>query len=381
MRILGHISFLTTILAVCASGMAQTTQPAETLEQIKQQVRIADTAGWAKFTKIDPRPIQDVIEFGFDNGHLIADSKLAPGDGENHRIQLIGLPGPASIFIQPGKTTGTCFANFEYYDYSDPSLVSRHLQSLPGPTSLQIDEDLQYTDRIQFVALISDLDKITLRVQITPDDELPPLASGPATRSAVASLNLVDVAADFAELRQEHPADVDRYVRPMFRDFHQEQTIFAVDEKSAWQVMADGFSASPDLVKRVDTIVARLGDDSYAIRSSASNDLAALGEPAALYLMSNNLRLLNPEQRARVEEFLSTYRPLTPEQLAQDRRDVNFLLDCLESEDVELRKATLREISHAVGHAVDFDIALPPDARSIAIDRLRGELTGPTTQP
>jgi len=60
---------------------------------------------------------------------------------------------------------------------------------------------------------------------------------------------------------------------------------------------------------------------------------------------------------------------------------VNFLLDCLESEDVELRKATLREISHAVGHAVDFDIALPPDARSIAIDRLRGELTGPTTQP
>jgi hypothetical protein len=367
-------------MAICASGWAQSTQPAQTLDQIKQQVRMTDTAKWSTYSLISPRPIQDVIAFSFDGGHLVADSKL-DWDGQYHRVQLTGFPGEATIFIQPGKTNGTCFANFEYYDYSDPHLVSRHLQSLPGPTSVQIDEDLQYTDRIQFVALISDQDKITLRVQVTPDDELPPLVSDPATRPAVESLNLVDVAANFAELRQEHPADVDRYIRPMFRDFHQEREIFAVDEKSAWQVMANTFSAPPDLAKRVDAIVARVGDDSYSIRTSASNDLVALGEPAALYLMANNLRLLNPEQRARVEEFLSTYHPLTPEQVAQDRRDVNFLLDCLDSDNADLRTATLREISQTVGHAVDFDIAMPADSRSAAIDRLRSELTGPTTQP
>jgi hypothetical protein len=59
---------------------------------------------------------------------------------------------------------------------------------------------------------------------------------------------------------------------------------------------------------------------------------------------------------------------------------VNFLLDCLESDDPALRWAAMRHLRKAVGHAVVFDVNQPAGARAAAVDRLREQLA-PATRP
>ena len=71
----------------------------------------------------------------------------------------------------------------------------------------------------------------------------------------------------------------------------------------------------------------------------------SLGEPAALFLHAANRRGWTPEQTARIDHFLSEYFTLSDEQAKKLGRDVDFLLDCLASDDPDLRAAALDQLA------------------------------------
>ena len=52
-------------------------------------------------------------------------------------------------------------------------------------------------------------------------------------------------------------------------------------------------------------------------------------------------------------------------------RDVAFLLDCLESDELDVRLAALKQFSEVTGKAAAFDAGAPPEKRKAALGALR----------
>jgi hypothetical protein len=367
-----RITLIASLLCLAPFARAQesSTQPAQSLAQIKADDLREITKQWSQFPTLTPQNLRDVIQFGIDANGLTLQSVLSPGDGESHTLQLFDRPGPAMVRFAAHQTPGAWGGIFEYYDISDPGTKERHLEVLPGPTSLQICQDLEYLDRTQFVTLIIEPGQAKLYVQVETDCD------------GVQPMNAKFFSPSFASLQKDHPEEVAKYLRPLFRDFGQEKEIFTVENAPAWQIMSDTWHAPADLPGRVDAIIARFSDDSYTVRAAAAAQLAQLGQPAALYLMSKDTRALTPEQQARIQEFLVPYEPLPATAVAHLKNDQWFLLDCLSTSDAALRAATLEHLDRAVGHPIAFDINQTPPQRAAALAQIRQELFPcPSTRP
>jgi len=272
------------------------------------------------------------------------------------------------VQIIPSRFRGSYYLFFELFDYSPPDLVHRHFYIVSTPDIVEVKEDFLFVDRTQSVTLHESLTPgtslpITLRIQIFPE-------SG----AGVSSVNLALSAASLSDLRRQYGKEVERYLRPMLRDLQQEPVAMAVEDKLAWQVLADTWSPTPGLAGQVQDVLGRLGADSYATRAKAQQQLEQMGLPAALYLMSIDRSGLSAEQSARVEKFLGSYRTLGEAQIVFFRRDVNFLLDCLYSDDARLRQSALEHLRR-IGHDVRLSDDQSRPQRIAAIARLRQALT------
>ena len=318
---------------------------------------------------MQPMTVAQILHFSVANGRLLLDSPLPLADGAPRMIPLTDIPGNA-IFRIP-LSHGYKFISFETYDFSDPTLLARHLQVLLEPLNLQVAYDIDYgDDRAQTVTLMQKADprasdQVTLRVQTTL--ETSPEAGGALQLSA----------ASFIALRGEHPVEFEQYVRPAFRALGQDPIVFGVDERVAWQVLSDTWKPSGDIASKVTAVLGQLNADDYATRAAAEKQLSSLGEPAALYLMSIDRSTLTPEQRARCDKFLAAYRPLPDQEARNFGANVNFLLDCLYSDNAAIRRGALEHLARAVGHEVKFDADQSPADRIAAIRKLREQLPPP----
>jgi len=251
---------------------------------------------------------------------------------------------------------------FEYYDLTQADGVCRHFQILNSETRLMVVQESESITSLKSVSLIESVDRtdqlpITLRVQ-SLDDFKP-------------QLNVVISAGTLDALRREHPAEFEEYLRPMFREFHQEAAVFAVEDRIAWQVLADAARPPADLPGKVMAVVERLDANDFAQRDQAQKDLESMGEPAALYLRTVDRGKFTPEQSARIATFLREHFPLTDEQTKTMGSDVKFLLDCLASDDRALRAAALDRLDRVLGKTIEYKLDQPPAERTQAIERLR----------
>jgi hypothetical protein len=83
------------------------------------------------------------------------------------------------------------------------------------------------------------------------------------------------------------------------------------------------------------------------------------------------------------------YQVYTDDRMKSQRKNIDFLLDCLNTSDDDLRARALAHLNRVLGHPIKFDLNQSPENRSAAIDRLREELSPirdrwaptPATQP
>ena len=194
-------------------------------------------------------------------------------------------------------------------------------------------------------------------------------------------MNLVFSAPTLDILRHEHPDEFEQYLRPMFRQFHQEQSVFWMDNRIDWQVLADDFQPPPGLPARVSTVIAQLNSADFAQRQQAQKTLHSLGEPAALFLHAADRQGWTPEQIARIDHFLAEYFILSDEQAKKMGHDVDFLLDCLASDDPDLRAAALNRLDRVLGRKIEYKLDQPPADRILAIEQLRRQLASRLNTP
>jgi hypothetical protein len=196
---------------------------------------------------------------------------------------------------------------------------------------------------------------------------------------------LVDLklsAPNVTELRRKYPVETMRYLEPIFRDFGQASVLFQVNTKAAWQVLGGSTTKpAPELSAKVDALLVKLDADDAKDREAALAELEKIGQPAALLLMQRDRKGLSEEQRARVETFLAPYKPLTDEEAAKMRGNVEFLLMALSSDDNALAALAVERLKEVSKQPVAFDLATSGQARTEAIAALRAKLLPAATQP
>jgi hypothetical protein len=332
-------------------------------------------AQWRQYPLLPMRSISQVVQFTETQGLLAADWPILASGPVNGRVPLSDLPGDAIILshsIPRQRIPG--WPMFEYYEVSGSNPVSRHLQVLNTPVQLQVVQDIQQkigpVTELTTISLIetldaTDIEPITLRVQ--------------TIRGSQAVVNQAISAATLPAMRREHPREFEEYLRPLFREFHQDQAVFGVEGQVAWQVMADVWQSPPDLPGKIAPLIAQLDAVEYSDRARAQAALRKMGEPAALYLASADRRNWSAEQRARTDKLLAEFFPLSTQQAKALGTDVNFLLDCLDSDDADLRAATLKHLNRALGREVRLNLDEPAAERFAAIAQLRKELGGSAT--
>ncbi len=346
------------------------------MREIKLTDRQRVLADWKDLPTLPQQSIRNVLTLKLVEGRLQVESGLAGKSGVNARVPLSDLKGDAAIMIgaaAPGMGKGVVFIQFQNWDFSDPTLIEDHLQVQCIGGRISLNHDTEFFNHSETVTL-----------QL--DNELTPAGINPAAPGATLRIqgiggngepqkNEYYSAPSLEQLRKQHPEDYDRYVRPIFRALKQESVIGEVDDKTAWQVLSDGWTTDPALAAKVNEVVGQLNAEDYAARAQANKKLVEMGEPAALYLMSAEIPSLSAEQKGRIDQFLVAYRPLNDEQVKSFRKNVDFLIDCLTSDDETVRTLALGHLSAAVGHPVDFDVKAPAASRAAAIDKLREQLT------
>ncbi|MGD0769329.1 MAG: hypothetical protein ABSB42_14185 [Tepidisphaeraceae bacterium] len=359
------------LAVVCAAGGAgvpatrpaagPTTSPDSYAAQFIAETQRA-IAQWDALPQLPACPINQVIHFSEVQGILTADWPILHNGPMEGRVSLTDLPGRAVIKCIVSRRLGIFSPMFEYYELSQPAAVCLHLQIINNVTHLQVVQEIESVHRFESISLLESLDgsdapPVTLRVQNTQRQ-----------------FNLVLSAPTLPDLRREHPYEFEKYLRPLLREFRQDEAIFAVEDKIAWQVMYEDWRPPPDLAARLKSLVAQLNSDEFAQRQAAQESLRRIGEPAALMLRSADRRGWTAEQNSRVNKFLGEFFPLSDDQAKKLGQDVNFLLDCLTSDDPALRAATLVHLDRLLGRKIECNLDQSPADRLTAVAALRRQL-------
>jgi hypothetical protein len=334
----------------------------------KQQARDDAARDLRDLPSLGEHRLDEVVSFAVIRGVLRPVTQLAPTGMST--VRLTGMRGFATVRVLGRETIKSSgaekFIEFTYHDLDVPGTIQVITEVDCGPSTVQISRGVELPgDGLVQVQLIrsdvTDPSSIILYMQTVP----PRGVSAPARRISGASLS---------ELAWKDPSDVDVYVRPIFRMFGAEQMAFAVEDKTACQVLADLYPVDPATAAATDAAVGGLGAESFADREAALARLRELGEPAAIHLLASPGRSLSEEQATRVELFLAPYRPLGEGQAQRLLHDPDFLLDCLFNSDPTIRKLALEQCRRTTRQTINLDLSLTGEALDEAVTELRHRL-------
>jgi hypothetical protein len=180
-------------------------------------------------------------------------------------------------------------------------------------------------------------------------------------------------AANFAALTLEHPAEVDRYLRPLLHKLDQDAALVP-DPMLAFELFSDQWTTDSATTAKVHSLIPGLAGGDFHSRTRVENELAALGKDAALALIHVDRSKLSPEQNARIDKVLLPYRPISTQEAAKLRAAPGFLANYLYSDDVVIRKAAFAQLLSVTKLPLVFDPAADPTARTAAIAALFKQL-------
>jgi hypothetical protein len=342
-------------------AMAQTSQP------LPQQRLDAQAAALPQ-CKADS--IERLVKFSVEENMLAVRTSLTSIQGQTHVIAP-DLSGMIRLTLLARRGTDPSGRDFMLQqDWSDPTNgdVSTMISAINGRLNFSRENELG--DRI-------------FSVQLTQDPPMPPgvVDDQPPVRLLITRsdssgnqkpLRLLLSGQDFGDLRLRHGREVDQYLRPIIRDFHQEAAVFAIAPSMAWQVLGASYTPDQKMIDRVNSLLAQLDAEDFHQRDDAMKQLKLLGEPAVIAIGKIDRKKLSPQQSAAIDSFLADFVRLAPLQASQLADDKSFLLDVLYNDDADLRQLALERLGKIAGRKIDVS--------NDAIAKLRVELL-PTTQP
>ena len=302
------------LACACAGADAPATGPSDATSKLSKALDDAlfgdarmVVAQWHKqYPLLPKRPIAQVVHFSEIDGMLVVDWPISDSGSIAACVPPSDLPGDSLVVcrrnpLQPNLNS----SSFEYYEMSVGPML-RHLQLLTLPQHVNMAFDTETIDSkgsetnstISLIETLdhSDSEPITLRVQVLSGDKQ--------------MINLALSAPTLTDLEACHPREFEEYLRPLLREFRQDQPVLAVADNVGWQVMADDWRAPPGLQSRLLPLIAQLNADAYADRERAESALIRIGEPAALFLRSADRRSWTPEQKARADKLIAEFFPL-----------------------------------------------------------------------
>lgn len=372
-----HLKYLLfLILFLAAPILAQEEKP-PALQELKQEEQLKLEKIFAGMRSIGTLPIEQVLRFDLENEELVLMTQLGPMNGPA-RMKIEDLPGFTSLRVQPVKMQGgqirSVIFDLQHYDLSAPDSVMTFTHVLSSPGQVQIVRNTQKMGESLDIQLLQggywrDVQFVRLYVKAMNDDAEEP------------SIDLQLSAPTLGELQRRYPREIEQYLRPIFADLHQAGNILGIDPQTAWQVLGEDRKPDPRLVAQINTLIAKFDADSFQEREIAFESLRELGQPAALYLIRHRPVDLSPEQSSRIDAFLSSYQPLSKEEIERLRKSPDFLLDCLYNEDKSIRAGALDQLGKLLGRPIEFDVNADKKERSAAIAALRAAIKPPATVP
>lgn len=179
-------------------------------------------------------------------------------------------------------------------------------------------------------------------------------------------------ASDLDELRRKHPDEACRYFLPLLRAMTG-QPILRPGAGDVYRVFTD-IPADVAVTHRIDALLPALGSADPAERDRATAALTALGRPGVLAALRYDADLLLPEQRTRLQNLVTKQTVLAFEDPTREAADVNFLVECLEDEDVAVRTRAKALLEQVLGRKIEFDPAGPPAKRATVAAAIRVDL-------
>lgn len=373
-RIIGFIFVLHLGTPVVAQGPAAT-QPQHGPEQEKQLDIAQAEREVSSLPRVRVQSIRQLVQFSVDADLLAARTTLSPVDGEV-RVITPDLPGIVRLRVLDlpaveDPSTGRNFT-FIHDDMTQPGTVRAitHVASIAG--RLMFARDTQGDNTRSSVQLIQDPPGTAVR-----PDEQPVRLSIRVTDEAVGApqVDLTLAAQSFTDLRRKYPRELETYLRPLLRDFSQDQSIFAVDPRVAWQVLGEHYQPDRHVLAQVNSSLVNLDADDFREREAAMNQLRQIGQPAALVLQHMTRSNFSAEQNSGVDAFLAEYLQLKAADISRLRSSAEFLLDTLACEDAALRRLALEQLKLVLDEPVEFDLDGAAEARATQLRKLRESIS------
>ena len=328
----------------------------------------------------DKKKIEDLLRVTTEENKLAIKSPFFDPDAavklqnRQMRVEVEGFEGFCTLMVQPiGK--GSFYFTFTHVSYPKLEGVSNFTISMQ-PGYLQMSRNLNsrtknYTVNLvqsQGRAMYGQADGIQLNVY-----------GGDNTGRMTTSSNINEP--DFMTLRRKHPREVDQHLRPMMRELKLE-SLFSVDPMTAWQVFSDEWKGNQTVADQIKALLPELEVDSYAQREAARQAMKKLGSDAALVIYRMDRKGLTPEQNSQLDALLSAHSFLSRTEAQRLIRDVDFLLDCMYSDDLDVRATATKHLQQTVKREVAFDPKDDYDTRVTRVEALRSELShSATTKP
>jgi len=304
-------------------------------------------------------------------------------------------------FADPGPIQQVSLSRYDFDQFDGEGVwyasVSTTVESAPGrPAARSTFVTAQYglrgaLYRMQYVQSAS---SATLLVYAAVDPLNPEPAKNPAAfagggrfRRAPSSsgyyVQYNSRASTLLGLYADDAAAVCQYLVPVLRLLAGENPLRPGATDVYW--MFPGIEPDAAALAAVRALLPRLGDASFAVRQSASVELASLGRAgvlASLRLLESEGAALNYEQRHRLRAFLAAHSRRDLSGVAPEgRARAALLLDCLEDEDAAVRRAAKAALESARGREIDLNPMLLPAGQFPAIEALRREILAPLPRP
>jgi hypothetical protein len=376
-------------------------------EQHREEERKSTDAMLAHLPALDERNIGGLLRIAVENKVLVLQTGLANTERDGFmRVKVADLGLAAVVRVTgaaPAATRPAATAPATTAPVTRPTTTAAAttVSETAGPALAPVIPaffQLQFTDcrkPLQIDAVTVTLQSGTVQINVSsqfPDDRFANvcltqrcdadavrgarmhLTINEGGRSGAAPINLSIEAADFFTLVRQHPAVADTWLRPMFRELKQER-VFAPDPLIAWQVFPELWTADPAISRKVKELLPVFEQDDFHARSQALLDLEKLGREGAAVLLRLDRAPLSAEQNARIDLALGPYPTLTEKYARQLRSEVMFLLDCLYSDDLALRRLALEKLRATLSkETIAFDVGAGPEVRAAAVEVLRKQL-------
>ncbi len=182
-------------------------------------------------------------------------------------------------------------------------------------------------------------------------------------------------ASSLSRLRADNPEPFRLYVLPLLAHFG-DTAFLQLGAADVYGVFPE-IPADQKVTQELTEIIPDLDATDPVDRETASDRLLKLGPAGVLAAMRLDDSQLSEEQKLRIHAFISGFRRRPVAEPEIGRRDLAFLIDCLEFDDPSVRLAAKAELERQTDKPVNFDPSLTGKSAASAVDIIRKQILAP----